>query len=92
MNDTLKFMIVMIIFVVWLWKFGALYNRYQDLDERSSQLIQAVYVIKNYKITGYPVTDLSDVNNKDNLVIPEWNGTDWVYYHIPLKKIIIKIK
>lgn len=88
-EDTLKFMIIMLVFVGWLWRFNVLYSEYQRLDDENVNAVQSLYVIKNYKISGVPVTSLGDVDNESNLVIPEWNGTGWVYYQVPLKRVLM---
>lgn len=92
MNDALKTMIIFIVFILWLWKMNAIYNRYTQLQDMASGLTEAQHMIYHYKITGIRTTNPTLLDNKNNVIIPEWNGTSWVYYQIPMRKIGIKIE
>lgn len=84
-------MFALIIFMAWLWKFTAIYFELQKVEYANSQTIDAIYTIKNYKQVGIPVSDLTEVDRTNNLVIPEWDGEKWVYYQIPHERILIDI-
>lgn len=92
MNDALKTMIVFIVFILWLWKMNTIYDRYTHLEDMANGLTDAQHIIINYRITGVKTDNPSLIDKNNSVIIPEWNGTDWVYYQIPLRKIGIKLE